>query len=92
MNGGGNTLLMMNESDLEKVFERLFTAYFDKMTRERESEKHDEVLLSETEVQKMLNVTHATLWRWNNTGYLHNVKIGRRCLWRKSDIDALMNR
>lgn len=92
MNDGGNTLLMLNESDLEKVFERLFTTYFEKMTTMMDdSGKHDETLLTEAEVAKMLNVTHATLWRWNNNGYLRNVKIGRRCLWRKSDIDKLMN-
>lgn len=93
MNDGGNILLMLNESDLEKVLERLlerlFLTYFEKIVTKMNQE-NNEVFLTENEVQQMLDVTHATLWRWHNNGYLCHTKIGRRCLWRKSEIDKLI--
>ena len=85
---GGNTLLMVSANDLKEFAESIFERAF---IHARETEK-EEVLLTEDEVQKILNVTHSTLWRWNNTGYLHYQKAGRRNLWKKSDIEKLMNR
>lgn len=94
MNSGGHTLLMLSEEDLGVVIERHMKAFFDKymnMMAEREPEK-PEVYLTETEVQQLLGVGHATLWRWHRDKYLCHKKVGRRCLWRKSDIDQLINR
>ncbi len=59
------------------------------MAAAREAQ-HTETYLDEGEVMKRLNVTHSTLWRWNNTGYLKTVKVGRKNLWRESDITRLM--
>ena len=86
---GTNTLLMLNERDLENVVERVVMTFFDKITKEMDSRKSDELLLTEDEVKAKLNVGHTTLWRWHERGYLCHVKIGKRCLWRKSDIDEL---
>ncbi len=88
----GSTLLLVSQGDLEKVIENVMMTFFEKMTREMNSTKADDVLLNEDEVQQLLGVGHATLWRWNRDKYLCNVKIGRRVLWRKSDIDAILNR
>lgn len=87
----GNTLIMANRDDLERAFEKVLTTFMEKMTMEIEAKKTDEVLLTENEVQQRLNVTHATLWRWNKLGYLRNVKIGRRCMWKQSEIEKMLN-
>ena len=41
------------------------------------------------EAARQLNVSGTTLWRWNNNGYLKNVKIGRMTYYRQSDLDAI---
>lgn len=88
----GQTLLLLNEEDLGVIIEKHLKAFFDKyMINERKSEEVD-AFLTEAEVQKQLNVGHATLWRWHAKGYLRHVKIGRRCLWKQSDIYELLNR
>ena len=52
----------------------------------------EELYLSTDEVAKELQVTKPTLWRWNKNCYLQPVKIGRKLLYRKSDVDALLER
>lgn len=88
----GSTLLLISQGDLEKVVENVMMTFFEKMTREMNSTKADEDLLTGDEVQQLLVVTRSTLWRWHQDKYLCHVKIGRRILWRKSDIDAILNR
>ena len=88
--GSGHTLLMLSEEDLGNVIEKHLKAFFDKYMKEWEQEK-PESYLTEIEVQQLLGVTHATLWRWHGQGYLRHVKVGRRCLWKQSDIDKLLN-
>ena len=87
----GNTLLVISKEDLEKAFENALTSFMEKMTTEMEAKKNDDVLLSEDEVILKLGTTHSTLWRWNNLGILTNVKIGRKVMWRQSDINRMLN-
>jgi len=52
----------------------------------------EKLYLSTDEVAKELQVTKPTLWRWNKNCYLQPVKIGRKLLYRKSDVDALLEK
>ena len=54
-------------------------------------EKNDEVLLTEKEVQEMLNVSHSTLFRWNRDKYLTHISIGRKTRYRYSDVMKIKN-
>lgn len=54
-------------------------------------ENTTDVLLTEEQVQKMLDVSHSTLWRWHNDEYLVPVSIGRKKRYRKSDIERILN-
>mgnify|MGYP002349820423 CR=1 FL=1 len=56
------------------------------------SEQTTETYLTEDEVKQMLDVSHSTLWRWQKQGYLSPVKIGRKNRYRKSEIEALINK
>ena len=49
----------------------------------------EEKYLSADEVAKELQVTKPTLWRWDKIGYLQPIKIGRRIMYRLSDINNL---
>ncbi len=46
-------------------------------------------LITKKEVMTGLNVSHTTLWKWENLGYLIPVKIGRRVFYRRKDIENL---
>ena len=48
-----------------------------------------EKLISATEVQQLLNVSATTLWRWDKTGYLKSVRVGRKAYYRQSDIERI---
>lgn len=48
-----------------------------------------EMLISREATAKRLNVDLSTLWRWNKTGFLIPVKIGRSVYYREFDLDRL---
>lgn len=55
-------------------------------------EKDDEdELLTKQEVKEKFNVSDTTLWLWAKKNYLVPVKIGRKVMYRTSDINRLMN-
>jgi predicted DNA-binding transcriptional regulator AlpA len=54
--------------------------------------KDEDVLYSVDEVMKVLNIKNrTTIWRWQKSGYLVPVKVGKMCRYRKSDVDAILN-
>lgn len=64
-----------------------------KLQREQaNSDQPTETYLTEDEVKQMLDVSHSTLWRWQKQVYLSPVKIGRKNRYRKSEIEALINK
>lgn len=58
-----------------------------------EAKKAQEVqMYSRLEVAKLLNVSFATLNRWEKTGYLIPVRAGRKVHYLKSDIQNLISK
>lgn len=53
------------------------------------NEPQQEEYLTTDDVCKILHVSSNTLWRWNKTGYLNSVKVGRTPMYKQSDIDNL---
>lgn len=53
------------------------------------TEKEPEQWLTPKEAAEMLGVSGNTLWRWHNSGYLKHIKVGRKPLYRLSDINNL---
>ena len=45
--------------------------------------------LDETAVRQRLGKSHATLWRWNKSGYLTSYKIGGKNCYKLSDIERI---
>lgn len=58
-------------------------------TEERIAKERD--TLSATDASKTLGVTPSTLWRWEKSGYLTPVRIGVRKMYRRDDIDRVLN-
>ena len=50
----------------------------------------EDTLLSKQEVKEKLNVSDTTLWLWAKKNYLVPVKIGRRVMYRMTDIQKII--
>ncbi len=53
--------------------------------------QQNESYLSRLETANFLKVDQATLWRWAKRGYLMPVEVGGRRLYRKSDLQRILN-
>jgi len=51
----------------------------------------EDVLLSKQDVKNKFSVSDTTLWLWGKKNYLVPIKIGRRVMYRSSDIKRLVN-
>jgi hypothetical protein len=72
---------VISAQDLKQAAEELISSVIER-TKDRDSE----IYLSRKAVSEMLNVTPATLWRWNKEKYLVGVHTGRKLRYRKSDV------
>lgn len=86
--GGANTLLMVSAGDLREFA----LALMEEARSQAEEAKQSEVYLSEKEACELLNVGHTTLWRWDRKGYLRAQKVGRRKLYRQSEIEKILTK
>ena len=71
-----------------ELSERILAENSLQMAEEKEDE--DE-LLTKQEVKEKFNVSDTTLWLWAKKNYLVPVKIGRKVMYRTSDIYRLVN-
>jgi len=84
-----NVQLVVSASDLRE----LFNEWNDEREAEREAERKamtEVERISSMDAEKILGVTSATLWRWGKTGYLVPIKVGRKNVYLKSDIDRIL--
>lgn len=85
-----NLTISVTYIELVEAFRIIFQE--EKLKNEILSEEvASDVLLTEKEVQKILNTSHSTLWRWHNTEYLVHVSIGRKNRYKKSDVNKILN-
>ena len=49
----------------------------------------DSSLISKKEALEGFNVSHTTLWKWQQHGYLTPIKVGKRVYYRRTDIERL---
>ncbi len=54
--------------------------------------KQKETYVKPDEASRQLHVDRSTLWRWNKIGYLVQVEVGGKRLYKQSDIDKLLNK
>jgi hypothetical protein len=50
----------------------------------------DNSLITKKEAMTGFNVSHTTLWKWQKSGYLVPVKVGKRVYYRRADIESLI--
>ena len=71
------------------VLKSAFLQWNREQIQAREAMK-EEVMLDEIEVLERLGKSHATLWRWNNSGYLPRYKLGGKNRYKESDVLRIM--
>lgn len=54
----------------------------------KQNEKSSSALLTREATAKRLGVDLSTLWRWDKSGYLKAIRIGRTIYYKVSDIEA----
>lgn len=85
----GNVQLVVSAADLRE----LVNEWCDEREAQKEAERksaEDKQRINKSEIKKALNVTDATLWRWAKSGYLVPIKVGRKNVYLKSDIDRIL--
>lgn len=50
----------------------------------------DESYITKKEAMLGFGVSHTTLWKWQKSGYLVPVKVGKRVYYRRTDIESLI--
>lgn len=85
LKNGSNVMYVLSGGDLQEFA----LALISEAQKSKEAEMKNEVYLSVDEAAKELKVTRPTLWRWHRVGYLRQIKVGRKCLYRLSDINSL---
>lgn len=86
-----NVQLVVSANDLRE----LVNEWCDEREALREADRQpveNDQRVTKGEAKKALNVTDATLWRWAKSGYLVPIKVGRKSIYLKSDIDRILNR
>ena len=77
---------VVSENDLRSILEDIVTDTIIKYDESNKAEKY----LSTDEVMDMLKITRPTLWRWARDKYLVPVKVGKRTLYKASEVEVLM--
>ncbi len=82
------TLTGKGVSAIAKVIQSLFGAGDDLSTEDEVSD--DDTLISKQDVKERFGVSDTTLWLWGKKNYLVPVKIGRKVMYRLSDIKRMV--
>lgn len=84
-----NVIIQVRLSDLIEANQTLI----DKTRKDLEqmiTDSNAETYPSREKVMQMLEVSNATLWRWDKQGYLKPVNIGGKRRYRMSDIKKIL--
>lgn len=74
------------EQMLENIVDKVLDRRFEPLKK-----KYEEKLITREEVIKLLRISPPTLWRMQGRGDLNPVKVGRRIMFRESEITQLIN-
>lgn len=90
-NNGGTVNITVALPDLIEFSKRLINETTNEV-KERIKQGQEDLLLSVDETMNRLKVKdRTTLWRWEKKGYLMPVRSGKKCLYKTSDVERLLN-
>ena len=82
LNSGANVTLTIKSTDLKEFAEHLV----------KKTVRSIRDYLTIKEASQILHTDKSTLWRWHKIGYLCRLEIGGKRLYRKSDVDAILQK
>lgn len=88
--GGNGISVTIGLDDLRQWHEEVLASKREQ-TEVSTKEKSESDFITPIEVCSMLSVSRSTLTRWQNAGYLVPAKVGGKCLYRQSEIEAILN-
>lgn len=85
--------LIVKKNELKEVIHEMLEEVLTKNGRNALNASPDEeITYSVEQVMEQLKIKNrATIWRWQRSGYLPYVKVGKFCRYKKSDIDNIIN-
>lgn len=87
--GNANIVFQISAEELRTAFALM--AEDERARTAQAIEEHRETpSVTPREAARMLNVARSTLWRWEKENYLVPVKIGRKVLYRATDIERIL--
>ena len=89
--GSGGVMLVVSIDDLRALVRDTYEQAARDHARLMEAAA-ERPALNRTEAAKELGVSMTTLWNWEKSGYLSPVRIGSKALYRRSDINAVLER
>ena len=82
--GCENVQIVLSASDLKTVFRNVLSEFL-----AEQQEKKEDQLVPRSAANDRLHVDDSTLWRWDKSGYLKAIRIGRAVYYKESDIKRL---
>lgn len=82
---GVNVQLVINALDLKEAF-----LQWNAEMKQSEPVQKEETYLTANETADKLGVNLSTLWRWDRSDYLKKIKVGKKIIYRESDVIKLM--
>jgi len=84
--------IMLQEEDLEKAFTKMLENYLGTHQLSEKPLTEEDKYLSSDQACDYIHVTTSTLWRMRQRGEIVAHKVGGRCLYSKSDLEALIKK
>lgn len=84
-------VIMLQKDDLKEVVAEILESLIGKDMLAKPSAQADAEYYTRDEVCARLHITFTTLWRMEKRGEIRARKVGRRSLYAKSDVDALIS-
>ena len=82
--------MLLQKDDLKEAIAEVLETMVGKNLLAEQKPKDDAEYLTRDELCARLHITYTTLWRMEKRGEIHVYKIGRRNLYSKEEVDALI--
>ena len=87
LTSGANVAVTVTPTDLKEFA----LCLIEETLAAKNQDSEPETYMTPDEVANTIGVSKNTLWRWERTGYLVPVKIGRKSLYKRSKVDSLLS-
>ena len=83
------TTIVCNLDDLRSILGEILC---DAISSLQEKQIEEERYLTAQEVTDLLHIDRSTLWRWKKCEYIIPIKVGKKNLYRKTDVESIMSK